>query len=49
MSLRRYIICEKMHWDYWTYARQPVHFIKEIWEFLGVEGQVKKDIERENR
>lgn len=30
-----------MHWDYWTYRRQPLEFIVDIWEHMKAEGDVQ--------
>lgn len=31
-STRRYLICQHMHWDYWTYQAQPAFYRDEVWE-----------------
>lgn len=42
LETMRYIICEKMHWDYYTYQRQPWTFIQEVWEHMKAEGESAK-------
>lgn len=37
----RYLICKHMSWDYWTYQKQPVHFVQEVWNHYVTENEVK--------
>jgi hypothetical protein len=38
----RYVICQHMGWDYYTYEKQPPHFIEEIVIFMTQESNKQK-------
>lgn len=37
----RYKICRDMGWDYHTYMRQPMFFLREILEFAEIESEYR--------
>lgn len=37
------MVCRAMGWDYWTWAKQPTWFLKEVWEHLSAEAAVIPD------
>lgn len=39
----RFVICERMHWDYYTYERQPVFFLEQLVIFMNQEALQSKD------
>lgn len=35
------IMCREMHWDFWTYMRQPASFLRTLWMMRKVEHEEK--------
>lgn len=38
----RYVVCKTMGWDFYTYERQPVFFLEEIFVFLKQESEAQE-------
>lgn len=43
------IVCERMHWDYFTYMRQPTWFVALIIEKLKIETKKQEEEMRKLR
>lgn len=39
------LICEKFHWDYYTYISQPSWFIENIFNYMSAEAAVQKQMD----
>ena len=42
-------ICETMHWDYWTFLKQPVRFIENIQAYLNTKALINREWWEQNK